>query len=192
MNVNEAIIRRRSVRQYQDRPVEPQLLQKLLEVMPYYMSPANLQPLKFLAVSDPEVCRRVFPALKWAAYLPGYTITREQEPQAYIVILGDKSVCKEFQFAAGSATTALSLAAYELGLDSCCLASADRNALYPLLGIDPEEVELLYVISLGYGAHGGRTVPMEDSCRYYLEGQDFVVPKRRLEDIVRFDRWDNG
>lgn len=192
MEVNKAIINRRTIRQYQNRPVEERLLQQLLEVMPYYMSPANLQPLKFLVISDPAVCSRVFPTLKWAAYLPGYTITREQEPQAYIVILGDKSVCKEFQFAAGSATTALSLAAFELGLDSCCLASADRSVLYPLLGIDPEKMELLYVISLGYAAHGARTVPMEDSCRYYLEGQDFVVPKRRLEEIVRFDRWDNG
>ncbi len=187
MSVIETVINRRSIRSYQDRPISKQLLDKLLSVAPYYLSGANLQPLKFLAVADKDLCDGIFSSLKWAGYLKEYVIEPHQMPKAYIVLLGDRSICREFEFSAGSAATALTLAAAELGLASCCLGIAKKEKLYQLFNIDINQTEILYVIALGYAGHRSEAVPMVDTVRYRLdENKNFFVPKRRMEDIVQF------
>lgn len=63
MNVLEAIERRHSVRTYQEKPIETEILIKLLEAAHQAPSSRNLQPWEFIVVTDPAVKR----ALRGAA-----------------------------------------------------------------------------------------------------------------------------
>ena len=54
METTEAIKSRRSIRNYQDRPIEPELLLHVLEAGRLAPSARNLQEWKFIVVSDPK------------------------------------------------------------------------------------------------------------------------------------------
>jgi len=68
MDVMEAIRSRRSIRKYQDRPVEPERLMRVLEAGRIAPSAKNLQDWKFIVVRDGEKRRR----LSEAASGPGH------------------------------------------------------------------------------------------------------------------------
>ena len=183
MDTIEAIKARRSIRLYQDRPVEQEKLDALKEIAALYPSGANLQPLKFRFVSEKAGCDAVFSCLKWAGYLPGFVIEEDQHPTAYIIVVRDKEVAGLAEYAAGAATNAFCIAAASLGLGSCILGAGSKAPMYDALGIDAERYEILYTVSLGYAAHEADTVPMTDSVKYYRdETGGFHVPKR--QDIL--------
>ena len=54
MDTAEAIKSRRSIRNYQDRPLERELLMRVLEAGRLAPSARNLQEWKFIVVSDPK------------------------------------------------------------------------------------------------------------------------------------------
>lgn len=55
MNVLDAIEQRQSVRTYSNRPVDPEILHKLLEAAHQAPSSWNLQPWEFIVVTDPAL-----------------------------------------------------------------------------------------------------------------------------------------
>ena len=67
MNVIEAIEKRRSIRLYEDRAVEPEKLHQVLEAMRLAPSAVNAQKWKFFAVSDPVVKEKI----SWDLMIPG-------------------------------------------------------------------------------------------------------------------------
>ena len=180
MEALQAIKQRRTIRLYQNKPIEQEKMDALLEIAGLYPSGANLQPLKFRIVQKKEECDQVFPALKWAGYLPDFVIGEDQRPTAYIVVVRDKTVPGDSDYNAGAATNGLCIAATALGLGSCILGSIHKPTLYEVLGIDQERYDILCVISLGYPAHEADYVPMTDSIKYYRTADGaFHVPKRQ-------------
>lgn len=183
MDTLQAIEQRRTIRLYQNKPVEQEKIDALARIAGLYPSGANLQPLKFRIVQKKEECDAVFPCLKWAAYLPDFVIEKDQQPTAYIIVVQDKTVAGGAEYSAGAATNALCIAATALGLGSCILGSCDRKKLHSILDIDAERYDILYAVSLGYAAHEADFVPMTDSIKYYrTEDGAFHVPKR--QDIL--------
>ena len=183
MDTLTAIRTRRSIRLYQDKPVEPEKMEQLLSIAGLYPSGANLQPLKFRPVTATEEADAVFSCLKWAGYLPGFEIRPDQQPKAYIIVVQDETVPGEAAFSAGAATNALCLGATQLGLGSCILGIGKKQPLYEALHIDSERYEILYAVALGYADHEADAVPMTESVKYYrTEDGAFHVPKR--QDII--------
>ena len=82
MNVLEAIESRRSIRRFTQQPIPGEILDKIIEVSRLYAPARNVQTIRFALVAKKENTDRVFPLLKWAGYLPGFTITEEQKPTA--------------------------------------------------------------------------------------------------------------
>ena len=59
MDVFDAIETRRSIRKYQDKPVPPDLIDKVLEAARIAPSTSNTQSWKFKVVTDPETRKRL-------------------------------------------------------------------------------------------------------------------------------------
>lgn len=187
MEAIDALTTRRSIRRYLDKPVPDAVLQELLELARYYPSPANQQPLRFVATADAEHCRRIYDCLRWAGCLPGYQMTEHERPKAYILILGDPSLKRTIDFCSGAAATQLMVGAHAMGLASCCLSPSNAAAIRETLGIFLGHLEILYVIALGYAAQCSTTESMIDTYNYRLDREgNLIVPKRTVDEISWF------
>lgn len=180
MDITQAIRSRRSIRRFLPRPVAPGVLQELAELARFYASGGNRQPIRFAIVSQESARSRLFAGLKWAMYLPEFTIREDQQPAAYLVLLRQGS--QSCQFDLGAAATTIMLAAREKGLDTCCLASFSRKDVQALLdtSLEPE-----LVIALGYADQESRAVDMDGDHRYFQTPDGVLnVPKLPLAQAL--------
>jgi nitroreductase len=190
MSVFDLILSRRSIRQFEPRPIQGQILEKIVSTARLAPSAANLQPLEFIVVDDEALKNGLFRCLKWAAYVaplgdpePGH------EPQAYVVTLVNTQVReKGHEYDVGAAMENMILTALGEGV-SCWLISVDRPRVIELFNI-PEPYKVDCVLALGYPAEHPKVEELKDSCRYWKDPDGgFHVPKRRLESVVHFNRF---
>ncbi|MFW6082893.1 MAG: nitroreductase family protein [Chloroflexota bacterium] len=186
--LEDLIRRNRSYRRFnQEEPVNLQTLRDLVNLARLSASLANVQPLKYILVSDPEVNARIFPHTRWAGYLKDWDGPAEGErPAAYIVILGDSAIRKSFGCDHGIAAQSIMLGATERGLGGCMLGALDEDGLRETLSVAPQ-YEILLALALG---EPSERVVLEDAgpggdVKYYRDSEDVHhVPKRTLDEII--------
>lgn len=177
---------------YEDRSVSKEQLRELVELARVSPSGANLQPIKFVLSADVETNEKIFPHLKWAAYLKDWDGPEKGErPAAYILMVRDKEI-KNLTSAtdAGVYIQSILLGATEKGLAGCIFASADKEAIMDALGLDRSRYEFTYLLGIG---HPKEEVVLEDlaesgpdaDIRYYRDEEGrHHVPKRTLDELI--------
>jgi nitroreductase len=191
MGIPDIIVSRRTVRRFKPLPVDRSLLEKLVDAGRLAPSAGNMQPLEFVAVDEAEVCRAVFPCLRWAAYInPRGNPLPGQEPMAYIVTLVNLAVReKGFEYDVGAAMENMILAAKDAGLGSCWLLSVEREKLAEILNI-PEQYRIDCVLALGYPAESPVAEEFKESIKYWQDEEGVLhVPKRPLRSVLRLNRF---
>jgi len=186
--IRDLALKARSTRRFkQGEKVGEAVLRELVELARVSPSASNRQPLKFILSADPGRNGRIFPNLAWAGALKNWGGPAEGErPAAYIVILGDTRISKDFGVDHGIAAQSMMLGAREKGYGACMVGSIKRDELRKSLGI-ADHLEVLLVLALGAPAE---TVVLEDappggSVTYYRDAQDVHhVPKRTLDEMI--------
>ena len=181
---------RRTYRRFEQREISKEILEEILTAARLASSAANRQPLRFVAVQSKENVEKVFDCTRWAGYLPKELGTPKEgeRPVLYIAVVQDTSVNADSDTDAGLAIGNMTLAAWNRGVGSCIIGSCSRNILGELLELKEHE-KLHTVVAFGYPSHRSTVVDMEKDgdWKYYLdEEKDYLVPKRKLEDIVRY------
>jgi nitroreductase len=168
-------------------PVTEDTVRDLIELSCYVPSQKNLQPLKYIPVSEPAMVDALFPALSWAGYLADWPGPSDGErPAAYIVMLGDHSISTDFGCSSGIAAQTILLGAAASGIGGCIVATLDRPAIQQLLAI-PDGFSIIMVIALGKPIE---TVVIDqmspnDSVRYFRDAHGIHhVPKRTLDEVL--------
>lgn len=145
LDLFEAIFNRRSIRRFTERPVEPELLEQILEAARWAPSDENRQRCRFVVVQTPSLVRLV------KRLSPGI----DAVPQCVIAVCSQRST-KQSRFgdylaviSCGMAAQNVLLAAHALGLGACVVRSFSSAGVRELLGV-PEDVELELLITLGY------------------------------------------
>jgi len=185
----EDLIRQtRSYRRFrQSENVSGETLRSLVELARLSASAANLQPLKYILVSDEETNGKVFAHTRWAGYLEDWDGPLEGErPAAYIIILGDREIRKSFGCDHGIAAQSIMLGAMERGLGGCILGAVDRKGLRDLFDL-PDQFEILLTLALGEPKEDVvlEEVGPEGDIKYYRDDDDVHhVPKRSLDAII--------
>jgi nitroreductase len=188
MDFEQLIIRNRSFRRFDhSKPIEAETLRRLVDIARRTPSAANRQPLKYILLSESSRCAALFPHLRWAGALKGWTGPAESErPVAYIIVLGDREISTNPGCDHGIACQSMLLAAAEHGLGGCMLGAIDRDAIRRDFKI-PERYDILLVVAFGVPAE---TCVLEDAkvggdVTYYRDAQGVhYVPKRPLEEII--------
>jgi len=186
--LHELVQKSRTVRRfYQDAPVEMETLRELVNLARLSPSGSNLQPLKYYLSNQPEKNALIFQHLAWAGYLKDWPGPEEGErPTAYIIVLGDSTISKNFGCDHGIASQSIMLGAAEKGLAGCMIGSVKRADLAAALNIPPQ-YEILLVLALGKPKEIVQVDPIgaDGNVKYWRDEQQVHhVPKRDLKDII--------
>lgn len=164
MNVYQAIRHRRSVRAYLPTPIPPDALSRLREALRWAPSACNLQPWRFIFISDPsrrlEVARLCRQQL-WMAQAPLTMVACGLVDQAYKRMGGYAS---SIDIDVAIAVDHLTLAAVTEGLGTCWIGAFDEAALKHLLQV-PAGVKIVALTPVGYPASPDLLHPLDDSQR---------------------------
>jgi nitroreductase len=191
LSLYDLIVSRRTIRQFKPTPVARPILEKIVNAGRLAPSAGNMQPLEFMVVDDGETRGLIFPCLRWAGYIAPQGNPRPgQEPMAYIFPIVNLSVReKGYENDVGAAIENMVLAAWEEGIGSCWLISVERAKAAAILGI-PEGFRVDSVLALGYPAESPVVEEFKGSIKYWKDEQGVLhIPKRRLKDILHFNRF---
>jgi nitroreductase len=149
MDVVEAIHKRRALRTFDARPVEPEKIAALVEAMRLSPSCNNNQPWRVVVCRDPDSLAKAKSALsKGNAYAT-------RVPLTFVVAATVEGDCRSsdsrdyFLFGCGLAVGIMTLRATELGLTAHPIAGFDPLVLKRELGIPPEYV-VITMVNTGY------------------------------------------
>lgn len=191
MNIYRLILKRRSIRNFKQKPLSLKFLKKLINAARLAPSGANLQPLEYLCVNDPAVCGQIFQELAWAAYIsPKGTPKEGQRPIAYILLLVNLSIRKEsYQYDIGAAMENMILTALGEGVGSCWLGSINRPRLSRILNVPPDFL-IDSVLALGYPNEDPKLEKLKDSYKYWKDSNHRLhVPKRNINNIIHVNKF---
>ena len=171
----ELCLRRQSCRDFADRPVEREKLERCIEAARLAPSACNSQPWSFVVVENPQLVPEVAKTSQQLG-INGYI----SGAKAFIVVLEEHAVLMpklrcilDSQYFAkgdlGAAVLSICLQAESMGLGTCILGIYDREKLCELLGI-PLEKQFGGLIAVGY--------PATDKVRNKV--------RKSLKEIVRF------
>jgi nitroreductase len=157
MRFEELIHARRSVRRYQQKAVEPEKLQALIEAVRLAPSANNAQPWKLLLVDDPaikdQVARATFSKTvsfnQFALQAPVIAVLAIEKPSVITQVAGWLADRPFYLIDTGIAAAHFCLQATELGLGTCMLGWFDESQIKKILHI-PRATRVGLVITLGY------------------------------------------
>jgi nitroreductase len=186
--IKDLILKNRSYRRYyQGITITRKKLIKFIGLARLSASAANLQPLKYILSRDRDRNARIFQTLSWAGYLKNWDGPGEGErPSAYIIILGDKTISKTFEYDCGIAAQSILLGAVEEGLGGCIIGSINRVKLRQTLNIS-DCYEILVVLALGKPKEEVKISKLNDKrgIKYWRNKDEIhYVPKRPLTEII--------
>ena len=183
MDTLEAIKTWRSTRKFQDKPVEEEKLEAVLEAVRRAPSWANLQCWKLIVVENGETKRKLSELAFVEAYFAplGYKSNPAQKgiAQAPVVII----LCADpeksgllwdqhyYMTDAGIASQNLMLAAHAQGLGTVFVGVYEEKEIKTILDI-PEEIRVVGLFPLGYPVEEGET-----------------RPRKALGEIVYSEKW---
>lgn len=151
---DELLATRRSVRQFQDRPVDDRVLGAILESCRLAPSARNSQPVEFVIVRDRDMLGRL------AALRPESSDPIARAPMA-VAIVSDRAASPLPIDDGCIAAYHLLLAAWSHGLGTCWIGGMDRDDAKAILGI-PRERYLVTVTPLGWPAERPAARPRRD------------------------------
>lgn len=174
MIFQELIGKRQSVRKYQDKPVEREKIEKIIEAVHLAPSACNSQPWKIIIVDDPvlknDVARATFSKTisfnKFAVEAPVIAVLVIEKAKLIAQIGGSIKNMEYPKIDIGIAASHFCLQAAELDMGTCMIGWFDEKKIQKLLKI-PEKRKIGLVISLGYPLDGYK---LRQKIRKPLEG----------------------
>ena len=148
MNVQDAILKRRSVRDYEDKEVSSDELKKVLKAAQMAPSAHNDQPWKFVVVKDKETGEQ----LSKAAQQP-FIATAPVVIAAVALNPEKRMSCDVPSYAVNLAIAVdhMTLMAAELGLGTCWIGAFSQEKVKEILEV-PDDCKVVSLLPLGFPA----------------------------------------
>ena len=144
METFDAIFSRRSIRQYDDRPVPREMIEKIVDAGLQAPSGRNVQPVEFIAIMDSDIRNRLAQICSYGKFIA--------EAPVCLVVISKNS--KYYLEDGSAAVENVLLAATDLGLGTCWVAGDKKPYAGDILEISgvPDGYKLICLISVGYAA----------------------------------------
>ena len=166
MDILEVLKKRRSIRIFQDKQIHKEDLEKLVDVARYAATARNVQPWKFVIVTDIKVLNLLGELGENAKLIAG--------SKACIIVFCEDT--KYYLEDGCAATVNILNAATALGIGSCWVAGDRKPYSCEVSRIlkAPKELKLVSLVALGY--------PKD-------KGAFRVVDKKPLQEILRWEQF---
>ena len=167
MDLMEGLLTRRSVRKYQDKPIDKDTIREIIKAAQYSPTAHNRQPWEFLVVDDREILANLRHIQRWTSFA--------KDAACVVFVCGDidksfnrnkddeKWSCIDVDCAI--ATENLMLAAWAKGIGSCYCGAAPMqkvvDALKEHLNL-PDNIRPFAIVPMGYPAE----TPKQPEDRY--------------------------
>ena len=191
MNLENLLEWRRSYRKFDEsRLISKNDIDEILNSIKFASCANNRQYLRFISVENKDKVLEIFDNTKWAASLPN-NIGRPKEgerPVYFIAILSDEA--KKLRFNGideGLVISNLTLTAAEKGIGSCIIGSVNDKKMREILNYE-DNYSCEVVIAFGYPKVKStiKEINLEEDQSYYLDDDgNYLVPKYKINDIVR-------
>lgn len=145
METWDAIRARRNVRQFEDRQISGEDIDRILEAGRRTPSAMNEQRWDFIVVTDRAQLEEL--AKVWRG--GGHVATSAATVALVVPESDDQRAKHSIEYDLGQATMSMMLAAADLGIGSGHSAVADQDLAHRVLGL-PEDRRCAYLIALGY------------------------------------------
>lgn len=191
MNLENLLEWRRSYRKFdENKLISKDDIGEILNSIKFASCANNRQYLRFISVENKDKVLEIFDNTKWAASLPN-NMGRPKEgerPVYFIAILSDDD--KKLRFNGideGLVISNLTLVAAEKGIGSCIIGSVNDKKMREILNYE-DNYSCEVVIAFGYPKVKStiKEIDLEEDQSYYLdEDGNYLVPKYKINDIVR-------
>ncbi len=145
MDVFEAIKNRRSVRRFEDRPVPDELIEKIIEAGQWAPSACNRQAWKFIVVDSDDIKEKL------RRETTAYFVTKA--PLLIFTVYSNRTDNLEYKdhlLSAAMAVQNMQLAAFSLGLGTCCVNNLPiKSRLRKILNV-PRSYDPVALLCVGY------------------------------------------
>jgi len=170
MDVMEAIKKRYSVRSYQDRAVETEKLESILEAARLAPSASNRQEWRFVVVRDKDIRQRLMQAAKDQAFVgqAPVVIACCAKTDSHVMTCGQQC----YPIDVTIAIEHMALKATEEGLGTCWIGAFYEDKVKEILGI-PKDIRVVALLALGH------PVKLRPNPKDRL----------RLKEIVMYEGW---
>ena len=170
MNVGDAILTKRAVRKFADRPLPEEAVRAILNAGRRAQSSKNEQVWQFIAIRDKATLRALSECGTYAGHLAGAAL-------AIALVTPDPTVKFQTLFDSGQAAAYMQLAAWELGIGSCIASIYEMERARGILGF-PSDLHLDIAISFGYPADEAK-----------LSAPPKKGGRKPLEEMVHWEKW---
>lgn len=160
-------------------------LEEIVNLCRISSSSKNMQPLKYIIITDKKLVKILSSTASWAGALKTWDQSETEQPSAYILMIKDTNIEGNPVIDAGISLQTISLAAKTKGFAACALGSIDKefctkefklaNNLEPMYGIAIGiEDEIIHLVDL-----------KNNDARYYRNNEDALcVPKRGMNEVL--------
>lgn len=160
----EVIKNRRSIRKYQERSVEKEKLERILQAARLAPSAMNRQPYQLFIITNKEILSKINSACNQDWKAPMMMVMVSNPKEAWVREDGEEY----WKADAAIALHQVSLAAYAEGLGTCWVAAFKEQEVKEILGIDSVS-RIAFLSPLGYP----------------LENKGPITNRKTLESLIR-------
>ncbi len=169
MEIQEALLNRRSIRKYKNQKINKEDIDKILKAAMYAPSAMNLQAWQFIVIEDKDVLIETIKSIPYAEML--------KQSAAAILVCGDSSIEKNESWLlqnCSAVTENILLSAYGLGIGSCWIGIHGMEEIVRNIKQQfklPENIVPVSLISLGY------------------PDENVKAEERFKEEKIHFNKW---
>ena len=138
----ELLKTRRSIRSYDERPIEENVLKEIFEVTRWCFSAVNRQPWRFIVIRNKELIQKIAKECTTGPFA--------SRAPVLVAIVGDKEIQPNWYIHDLSfVTLQLALAAWAFGIGTCWIGVFNREIIHKLLKLHEKDY-LMTIMPLGY------------------------------------------
>jgi nitroreductase len=183
--INKLIKETRSFRRFTRDKITTKEFENVIELARFSGSARNAQCIRYILITEDEMCNKIFSYTKWAGYID-WNPSIEDSPTGYILMLNDKSIGipeNLFHFDMGIASQNIMLKLRDMKYGGCLIGAYNKSKIREILDIS-SDYDMGILIAIGKPNEKVEIVDSENEIKYFRKNEIHYVPKLKRDKLI--------